>query len=196
DSAMAVLPAGCAGTENGEPIFLFGVFDGHGRLGHEASGIAATRMPGHLSNSSTHPTENPKKALEGAFRNTDDDIFAKMGSDVEYSGSTGVVAMMETGKRLLTLANVGDSRAVLGRLEGSKWSAVALTTDLKPELPEEKERIELSGGFVCQFRDEVGVEAGPFRVWDGPQCEKPGLAVSRSLGDGAARALGVIASPV
>ncbi|CAE8631042.1 unnamed protein product, partial [Polarella glacialis] len=33
-------------------------------------------------------------------------------------------------------------------------------------------------------------------VWDGPGLEKPGLAVSRSLGDGAARDLGVIAEPV
>ncbi|CAK9049970.1 Probable protein phosphatase 2C 73 (AtPP2C73) (AtPPC6, partial [Durusdinium trenchii] len=197
DSAMAVLPAGC--SENGDGgggVFLFGVFDGHGRMGHEASEIAASRMPGHLSNQPVHPSQNPGKALEGAFRNTDDDIFASMGADVEYSGSTGVVAMLDQGQRMLTMANVGDSRAVLGRLEGSTWCAIPLTTDLKPDLPEERERIELSGGTVCQFRDDEGVEAGPFRVWDGPACEKPGLAVSRSLGDGAARALGVTAIPV
>ncbi|CAK9115467.1 unnamed protein product [Durusdinium trenchii] len=152
--------------------------------------------PGHLSNQPVHPSQNPGKALEGAFRNTDDDIFASMGADVEYSGSTGVVAMLDQGQRMLTMANVGDSRAVLGRLEGSTWCAIPLTTDLKPDLPEERERIELSGGTVCQFRDDEGVEAGPFRVWDGPACEKPGLAVSRSLGDGAARALGVTAIPV
>ncbi|CAE7193165.1 unnamed protein product [Symbiodinium natans] len=133
---------------------------------------------------------------QDAFRSTDDDIYAKMGSDVEYSGSTGVVVLVDKGQSLLTAANVGDSRAVLGRLEGSQWRAVPLTTDLKPEMPEERERIELSGGVVCQYRDGSGEEAGPFRVWDGPCCEKPGLAVSRSLGDGAARALGVIAAPV
>lgn len=195
DSAMAVLPAGC--SENGDgALFLFGVFDGHGRLGHDASVLAATRMPGHLSNQPVHPAQNPGKALEGAFKNTDDDIFANMGSDVEYSGSTGVVVMLDQGKKLLTMANVGDSRVVLGRFDGSTWSAVPLTTDLKPDLPEERERIELTGGTVSQYRDECGVEAGPFRVWDGPACEKPGLAVSRSLGDGAARALGVTAVPV
>jgi serine/threonine protein phosphatase PrpC len=33
--------------ENGDgALFLFGVFDGHGRLGHDASVLAATRMPG------------------------------------------------------------------------------------------------------------------------------------------------------
>ena len=32
--------------ENGDgALFLFGVFDGHGRLGHDASVLAATRMP-------------------------------------------------------------------------------------------------------------------------------------------------------
>eukprot|EP00439_Symbiodinium_sp_Y106_P069957 s4395_g12.t1 len=168
----------------------------HGRLGHEASETAAARMPGHLSSQPTHPSQNPAKALEDAIRSTDDDIYAKMGSDVEYSGSTGVVVLVDRGQALLTVANVGDSRAVLGRLEGSSWRAVPLTTDLKPEMPEERDRIELSGGVVSRYRDSSGEEAGPFRVWDGPSCEKPGLAVSRSLGDGAARALGVIAAPV
>lgn len=201
DAALAVLPAGCSATGDGNsgtsgPLFLFGVFDGHGRLGHEASETAAARMPGHLSSQPTHPSKNPAKALEDAFRSTDDDIYAKMGSDVEYSGSTGVVVMVDRGQSLLTVANVGDSRAVLGRLEGSSWRAVPLTTDLKPEMTEERERIELSGGVVSRFRDSSGEEAGPFRVWDGPFCEKPGLAVSRSLGDGAARSLGVIAAPV
>ncbi|CAE7243641.1 unnamed protein product [Symbiodinium pilosum] len=196
DAALAVLPAGCSATADSGPLFLLGVFDGHGRLGHEASETAARRMPGHLSSQQTHPSQNPAKALEDAFRSTDDDIYAKMGADVEYSGSTGVVVLLDRGQNLLTVANVGDSRAVLGRLVGSTWQAMPLTTDLKPEMPEERERIELSGGVVCQYRDTAGEEAGPFRVWDGPCCEKPGLAVSRSLGDGAARALGVIAAPV
>eukprot|EP00442_Polarella_glacialis_P036661 CAMPEP_0115158200 /NCGR_PEP_ID=MMETSP0227-20121206/69448_1 /TAXON_ID=89957 /ORGANISM="Polarella glacialis, Strain CCMP 1383" /LENGTH=382 /DNA_ID=CAMNT_0002569621 /DNA_START=40 /DNA_END=1188 /DNA_ORIENTATION=- len=201
DAAMACQPSGCSGGDGQGPLYLLGVFDGHGKYGHEVSDIATNRLPGHISSQEVHPSTDPKKALQDAFQNMDDDIFAKMGSQVEYSGSTGVVVLLDHGKRLLTTANVGDSRAVIGQKSADarspRWSAVALTADLKPELPEERERIELTGGTVAQFKDDrTGEECGPFRVWDGPGLEKPGLAVSRSLGDGAARDLGVIAEPV
>ena len=68
------------------------------------------------------------RVYQGAFRNTDDDIFASMGADVEcplsvllqfqqripssavlvdcrYSGSTGVVAMLDQGRRLHCFAH-------------------------------------------------------------------------------------------
>lgn len=200
DAAMACLPSGCHAADGKGPLFLFGVFDGHGRYGHDVSACATARMPGHLSSQEMHPADQPGKALEESFRSTDNDIYAKMGSDIEYSGSTGVVVLVDRGQDLLTIANVGDSRAVLGqRCDDSKsprWSALSLTTDQKPDLSEEKERIELSGGIVSQYKDERGQQAGPYRVWDSMIQEKPGLAVSRSLGDGAARCIGVIADPV
>merc|ERR1740138_2025151 len=34
------------------------------------------------------------------------------------------------------------------------------------------------------------------RVWDSVACEKPGLATSRSFGDGCARSIGVTSKPV
>ena len=64
--------------------------------------MAPIFRPGHLSSQPTHPSQNPAKALEAegfgglhcttwvwahrsqdAIRSTDDDIYAKMGSDVE-----------------------------------------------------------------------------------------------------------------
>merc|ERR1719282_1467643 len=76
----------------------------------------------------------------------------------------------------LFLANIGDSRAVLGKVDGK---AVRLTVDHKPNLASEKKRIELEGGSVVEV-------AG---VW---RCILPqkrrlsgtmGLAVSRGFGD-------------
>ncbi|XP_059470654.1 uncharacterized protein LOC132193785 [Neocloeon triangulifer] len=85
------------------------------------------------------------------------------------SGTTAVVALLAKDK--VTVANIGDSRAILGRVvkgeDGvTKVIAVELSKDHKPELPEEKERIENAGGEV----DDDG------RV-DG------GLNLSRAFGD-------------
>jgi serine/threonine protein phosphatase PrpC len=75
-------------------------------------------------------------------------------------GSTAVVAYFKGPE--LFLANVGDSRAVLCQNDGK---ALRVTTDHKPDLPAERERIEKSGGWI-----KNGAITGT-------------LAVSRALGD-------------
>eukprot|EP00429_Kryptoperidinium_foliaceum_P091674 CAMPEP_0176200134 /NCGR_PEP_ID=MMETSP0121_2-20121125/8906_1 /TAXON_ID=160619 /ORGANISM="Kryptoperidinium foliaceum, Strain CCMP 1326" /LENGTH=380 /DNA_ID=CAMNT_0017538995 /DNA_START=1 /DNA_END=1143 /DNA_ORIENTATION=- len=187
-----------AGSKNDSALF-FCVFDGHGRAGHEVAAICSDRLPAHLAAVSGGPLSAPQKAIEAAFRKTDSDIYQALGGRVEYAGSTGVAVVMDPVKRVLHVGNVGDSRAVLGThstKDASGWQAVALTSDLKPDLPAEQERIELSGGVVMALQGDNGEDVGPMRVWDSAARDRPGLAVSRSLGDGAARALGVIAEPV
>lgn len=93
-------------------------------------------------------------------------------------GSTAVVALVDCGKetplsgrpRRITVANCGDSRAVLCR-SGRAW---ALSEDHKPELEREKERIEKADGKVER---PSGQPRGCYRV-DGW-----GLNLSRALGD-------------
>mmetsp|Transcript_55868 Transcript_55868/g.142092 ORF Transcript_55868/g.142092 Transcript_55868/m.142092 type:complete len:382 (+) Transcript_55868:107-1252(+) len=185
-----------AGTKCDASMF-FCVFDGHGKNGHEVSAIAAERLPAHLAAQPGGALAAPRQAIEAAFRKTDEDIYQGLGPKVEYSGSTGVAVIMDPDKRMLHVGNVGDSRAVVGQcMGGQAWNAHALTTDNKADSPDERERIELSGGTVMPMEGCEGEDAGPARVWDSPAREKPGLAVSRSLGDGAGRALGVIAEPV
>lgn len=192
DSTAACTPAS---SQDGSLIFC--VFDGHGNLGHEVSAIAAERLPAHLAAWPGGALSSPWKALENAFLKTDDDIFRAMGPQVQYSGTTGVAILMDPEKRLLYIGNVGDSRAVLGRYVGKNGEAeaLALTEDLKPAVPKERERIEHSGGVVLPMRIE-GQDMGVDRVWDSVHRAKPGLAVSRSLGDGAARRFGVIPNAV
>jgi len=48
----------------------------------------------------------------------------------------------------IIVANAGDSRAVLAYKDGDKIVAKELSMDHKPELPEEKARIEKAGGYV------------------------------------------------
>mmetsp|Transcript_79113 Transcript_79113/g.205579 ORF Transcript_79113/g.205579 Transcript_79113/m.205579 type:complete len:372 (+) Transcript_79113:104-1219(+) len=191
--------AACAG-KNCDGSLFFCVFDGHGKNGHEVSAVAAERLPAYLAAQPGGPLAGPTRAIEAAFRKTDEDIYQALGPKVEYSGSTGVAVVMDPISRVLHVGNVGDSRAVLGQYSpdgrSPRWNARALTTDLKPDLPDERERIELSGGTVMALEGDDGTDVGPARVWDSVAREKPGLAVSRSLGDGASRCLGVIAEPV
>lgn len=76
----------------------------------------------------------------------------------------------------------------------------ALTQDQKPDLEGERQRVEGCGGAVRPIRDTAsGQWVGPARVW-APETSAggrgPGLAMSRSVGDGLAAACGVISDPV
>lgn len=80
---------------------------------------------------------------------------------------------------------MGDSRAVLCR----RGQAVALSSDHKPDRPDERRRIEELGGRVARSEAEAEgggkcaacvvccLQSGPYRVYPG------GLAVARTLGD-------------
>jgi len=180
------------------PHLLFGVLDGHGRQGHTVSALAAKRVPGHLM---TEPgfAADPGKALANAVRKADRDVYKQMARAVEYNGTTAVMVCVDTRQKCLYCANVGDSRAVLGRLDEDakdpRWETVPLTVDTKPDLPDEKERIEMSGGVVAPARVD-GEFVGPPRVWEDWSLTKPGLAMGRSIGDGCGRQIGIVAEPV
>lgn len=96
--------------------------------------------------------------------------------------------------RHIAVANVGDSRIILGRVTASgKYEAVEVSKDHKPDRPDEKARIEARGGRVFAVEYEDGVD-GPPRVWLG-NMDIPGLAMARSLGDVVAHSAGVISEP-
>lgn len=67
----------------------------------------------------------------------------------------------------------------------------AITRDHKPGEPDEKERIIKRGGRIESFKDYDGKPIGPLRVWKKKE-DVPGLAMSRSMGDGCAQEVGVL----
>lgn len=169
--------------------FLAGVFDGHGEKGKRISEFAKSALSKSLfSHKDLH--NNPCMALESAFRDTQHQIERTHGPDAAESGTTAVACYQH--KDRLLVANVGDSRAVLGRCDTARkggLKAVELTSDHKPSRPDEKKRILDSGGKVDQLCFPVwnaggGVRlmrGGPERVMDSSGFG--GLAMSRSLGD-------------
>ncbi|TVU38384.1 hypothetical protein EJB05_11751 [Eragrostis curvula] len=92
----------------------------------------------------------------------------------------------------LYMANIGDSRAVLGSRDcaGGGMLAVQLTVDLKPDVPSEAERIKKCRGRVFALQDEPEVP----RVWL-PFDDAPGLAMARAFGDFCLKDYGVISVP-
>jgi serine/threonine protein phosphatase PrpC len=64
------------------------------------------------------------------------------------SGSTCIVLFVHQ-RSFLTVANLGDSRAVLCR----SGTAVQLSEDHKPNLPKERARIERAGGLNSRMRN-------------------------------------------
>jgi len=163
---------------------FFGVFDGHG--GGSCAEYAATHLAKNVLARLRDRTKTAndelalRTALLGGFKQTEHNFLQHARRAGDTSGSTACTMTVfgpdEEMRLRLFLANVGDSRAVLGKATGE---FLRLTEDHKPNLPLEKKRIELEGGSVVEV-------AG---VW---RCVLPqkrrvsgiiGLAVSRSLGD-------------
>jgi serine/threonine protein phosphatase PrpC len=169
---------------------LFGVCDGHGHSGGEVSSFIKDRLPLLLSKSQIF-LENPRQAILNSIADLQREILRKS-FDTTFSGSTLNLVLILRNK--LYCANVGDSRAVLARKEPRRWAEVELSRDHKPEIPEEKKRIEMNGGRVEAYQDDDGQPFGPTRVWVKNQ-DFPGIAMSRSLGDSVAGSIGVISVP-
>eukprot|EP01080_Neovahlkampfia_damariscottae_P012111 gene12111-5603_t len=157
-----------------ETTQLWGMFDGHG--GDKSSKYVAKNLPKKIA-------KNLQKTGFSLFMNHPSIFIDKIGTfsdfavdstDVlrtsihevnedlrmqKYDDGTTVVLVMISGNKI-TIANVGDSRAVLCK----KGKAIRLTNDHRPTTNEEKIRIQSVKGVVLGNRIK-------------------GFSVSRSLGD-------------
>ena len=137
------------------------------------------------------------KNIKESFLKSDSDLIkSKHSFDTEKSGST--VCLLLLSNKNLICANLGDSRAILCSCNDKKeWKASQLTKDHKPMDKEEYKRIINSGGTVSRMinPEKNDEEVGPYRVWGKTQINGPGLAMSRSMGDGMAKKLGVLGEP-
>lgn len=149
---------------------LFGVFDGHG--GAQVAEFCAEQLPKFVAEG------NPSMAavvLRDSFLHVEK-MLIDLGRDTSPSdpghpdnvGCTAVVSLITP--EIITVANAGDSRAVLCR----SGRAIALSHDHKPNLPKETARIHKAGGFVTHQK------CGPHDVVHRVNGK---LSLSRSIGD-------------
>ena len=111
---------------------------------------------------------NPAKAFEDTLLHVQDGL-TKTTINHMTSGSTFVGAFLMDNE--LYVANVGDSRAVIGRAgNNDSWTPFALSSDHKPSVPTERDRIIASGGFVKESRGQA-----PARVYLDPELTVIGI---------------------
>ncbi|KAL3643933.1 hypothetical protein CASFOL_011865 [Castilleja foliolosa] len=107
--------------------------------------------------------------------------------DCSSSGTTAFVVVKQ-GEDLV-VANLGDSRAILGTRIENGIKADQLTIDLI-EAWTEAERIRKCHGSVLALKDEAHIQ----RVWL-PYDDSPGFAMSRAFGDFVLKIHGIICIP-
>ena len=184
--------------------FYMSVCDGHGIDGHGVSGFIKKILPKKMTRLlKGKDLENPTieeqneiyKLITKGFRGSNNDLIRNVNVNSTFSGST-CVSVIFTPSKLIS-ANIGDSRAVIGRYEQAtgKWTSHNLTRDHKPTEKDEAQRIYNSSGRIQSFIDEeTGEFVGPKRVWL-KEDNVPGLAMTRSFGDRVAATVGVMSDP-
>lgn len=175
----------------------YGVFDGHG--GDVSAEYCHQHVHVNLMNDSNYPLDSCA-ALKYALLKTDND-FCNACRRINLSTSSGTTALTAYIEcDLLIVGNIGDSRGVLCR----SGRAVPVSSDHKPDRPDEQKRIEQLGGrvaatedqihntynqlqstptpsknrsYVCMCMQQLHQQNKPLRVFPG------GLSVSRTIGD-------------
>ena len=184
---------------------IFGVFDGHGPEGHLVSQFVARYFQIEFKrNKFLENIKDAEKIYEKMSLNnfrfikelfkTADGILRDQNIESRNSGTTCVI-VIHIGSHIIC-ANAGDSRAILiyDKSKNNNYKVFPLSVDSKPELKEEKERINKMGGVVQKIKNKYGEEIGPYRVWAKGK-DYPGLAMSRSIGDFNGKNIGIIPVP-
>ena len=196
----------CFPLSGDERAAMFLVVDGHGTHGHAVADAVVSGLAERAGACSWDRAEEEVTAqLVAAFEGTQEALKEmRLPSEPELnpafsSGVCAVCLVVRAGR--LSVAHAGDCRAVLGAeshpsggLDASvAFEAVELTEDHAIEA--EAARLAAAGAMVRGARYEPYYEparayADLARPWEGP-----GLAMSRSLGDLDADAIGIVATP-
>jgi serine/threonine protein phosphatase PrpC len=192
----------------GSGSHLLSVLDGHGPEGHHVAEFVCNALPTMLENRLLPGQRSPQavpEQMQVAYEEVDEALARcpEDSIDSRFSGTTAVSCWI-TGKQLW-VANTGDSRAVLGRVNSAgKMVAHDLSSDQTPFRQDEKARVERSGARVLTsgeiHGEAVYASTEGYTADDPPRCylwdqKFPGTAFTRSIGDQVGKSIGVIAAP-
>lgn len=227
---------------------FFSVCDGHGKDGHLCAAYASDRIPRRLAHELKKRRDDQKgtlhsskqvgrstsgkkhqmnavssveqiyEAFSESYNGCNRAMFQNKDFNAYASGTTCTSAYIQGDQKRVFIANVGDSRAVLGR----KGTAHPLSWDQTPYRGTERKRIRDHGARILSLDQIDGIapiflgeheripgtvenynyqdlvegedEECDLRIWH-KTLTAPGIAFTRSLGDSEAEKLGVIAEP-
>ncbi len=188
---------------------LLAVFDGHGKYGTECATFARDNVEETLQGCRARYPDDFNQAYNAAFKQINGKMHADRSIDDSLSGTTAVSALIKG--HTIYVANLGDSRIVLGEQQGGKLIASPLSIDQTPFRKDERERIKEAGGIVCSHEQlngrvpmhddwgdldlgaDIDTSGDPPRVWKSAKAQLPGCAFTRSLGDAIGEEVGVCA---
>jgi len=182
-------------------IRLMGVFDGHAKLGELVSEYTVSTLPKLLSTKlETIIAESEVDTLQTDVQKALIETFIELDktAPAEKSGGCTASVVLQLGKDAY-VANAGDSRSLIATYNKatSEVKIVYITREDKPDLPEERSRVESMGGQVyVPTPDRIRMGASSRVLYVDPVTGGTnGLAMSRSIGDWAAGEKGVIPDP-
>jgi len=157
---------------------LFGVFDGHGGAGDACAIFAKTNLPVTVKNriNNTQAKSGDKQLTRDQIQTcilkahveTNKSLRRNQKIDDSLSGTTAISMYMHGGNRnRITIANVGDSRAVLGQQapvarngqeKARTLKALPLSRDQTPYRKDERARIRATGARILSLDQLEGLE--------------------------------------
>ena len=208
-SVIAPLPAPTAPPHT-PPMSFFGVYDGHGTHGDACSAFARDHVPVLMAQSDAFKRGDFERAFHDSYvqANAEMHMQERYGKFTDMLSGTTAVCALVVG-RVLYVANVGDSRAIMAvRDEAGTLRAEPLSIDQTPFREDERERVKRAGARVLtmdqiegyrdindqNFGTEDDDDGDPPRLWS-QEGAFPGTAFTRSLGDMVAERIGVYAEP-
>lgn len=165
-----------------EQFSIYAVFDGHGQKGHDVSNFVKENLPKLIIRDPRFRSDDMPNMLKEVFKKTQNlvgtaDRMKKLSA--QMSGTTATVCVHDHVEKKITVAHVADSTAVLGTCKGGakkEMEGISLTRDHKPNLKDERARIEKAGGRV------VFDGYANHRIY-AKNARYPGLNMSRCIGD-------------
>jgi CRP-like cAMP-binding protein/serine/threonine protein phosphatase PrpC len=189
---------------------LIGVFDGHGADGDAAADFVKAKLGPELikAMSSGSSQFDFRNSFHRAFASLDQQMKKNEAFDASYSGCTAISAFFRGGE--MTIANIGDSRAILGERRGKRVIAHSLSVDHTCYRRDERERVKTCGAVVMTLpmakgeaeytlnwelnMDEDQLEAGEAPRIFVPDTLYPAHKITRSIGDSMSAHIGLDAS--
>jgi len=167
-------------------VTMYGVTDGHGPFGHLVSFRVVQTLPYFITKNKNFG-KDWDVTLKEAFLSVQADLLefcSTQSVNVDASGASCTVLVLQ--EQTVHIAFIGDSRVMLGSWNRRDTRMIFCSKDHKPELPDERQRLEAAGSEVRE------VEHNSYRIYL-PGSTFPGLTMSRAFGDTACS--GVLREP-